>query len=159
MIPNDATGVGLKVDRSVGSGVDEGRGVTTVGETVIDDTGATEGAPVIKELGDDSEYVTFLTAVHPHKYILPAVSTAMPYGEQIDADVASPPSPSMVYLRQMRGAISLLPATVVMMPVLAVILRMRLFCESAKKTLPCMSTETEVGLFMSAVVARMLSPL
>ena len=50
----------MKVGRSEG----RGRGVTAVGDTVIDDAGATEGAPVIKELGDGSEYVTFLTAFH-----------------------------------------------------------------------------------------------
>ena len=54
-------GVGLGVGVVVAVGMGVGRGVPAVGDTVIDDTGATEGAPVTTELGVTAEYVTFLT--------------------------------------------------------------------------------------------------
>ena len=60
MIPSGAKAVGLDV--SLLAGVSMGIDGATVGDTVIDDTGVTEGARVTSELGVDSEYVTFLTA-------------------------------------------------------------------------------------------------
>ena len=121
-------GVGLAVGVAVGVAV--GRGVPAVGDTVIDDTGVIEGAPVTTELGVTAENVTILTNLRSHRYKLPAVSIAIPLGKQNDTDVAFLPSLSYAFERHgltglMDRIMLLVPATVEMMPVLAVIFRIR----------------------------------
>ena len=59
--------VGLVVVVVVGVGVAVSRGVPAVGDTVIDDTGVTEGALITTELGVTAEYVTFLTKLASHR--------------------------------------------------------------------------------------------
>src|SRR5580692_8446185 len=80
----------------------------------------------------------------------PEVSTATQHGKYNDAEVAGPPSPENPRLP--------LPATVVMIPVIADTLRMRLLLVSAIKRLPEASTATLAGLFNNAEVAGPPSP-
>ena len=81
--------------------------------------------------------------------MLPAMSMANPVGYWNRADVGS--KATFIALA--------IPATVDIMPVLAVIFRMRLFHVSEMYMFPDASNATFVGLFRQAAVARMSSPL
>jgi hypothetical protein len=81
---------------------------------------------------------------------LPAASTATPWGNQILALVAGPPSPEKIALP--------VPATVVITPVAVATLRTRLFNVSAMNRLPAASNATPVGWLRLALVAGPPSP-
>ena len=81
---------------------------------------------------------------------LPAPSRNTLVGELSAALVAGPPSPPKLAVPS--------PATVVMMPVLAVTLRMRLLPLSAINKLPAASTATPLGRKSWALVASPPSP-
>ena len=84
-------------------------------------------------------------------YTMPAVSTATPRGPPSIASVPAPPSPLK--------PCSPLPATVIMMPVLAVHSRIRLLLSSAMYTLPTASVVTPHGLWSAALTPTPPSPL
>ena len=81
--------------------------------------------------------------------IFPDVSTTTPVGWKTAAVAA--------ITSFWKGDFIPLPATVVMMPVLADTFRMRLLPVSAIKTFPDLSTATSSGKFSGAVVAPTLS--
>ena len=80
---------------------------------------------------------------------LPALSTAMPAGQNREVPVAAPPSPEKELLP--------FPAMVEMIPP-GVTMRIRLFEVSAIKRLPARSTATPRGWFKEAAAAGPLSP-
>src|SRR5437667_213783 len=83
-------------------------------------------------------------------YRLPLASSATPDGTQTLALVAAPPSPAKVLMP--------LPATVVMIAVAAVTLRIRWLAYSAMYRLPPASTATPTGTLRLAFVAAPPSP-
>ena len=86
--------------------------------------------------------------------MLPTESMAMLLTESIDVAVALPPSTGVDSQSDFP-----VPATVVIMPVLASTFRTRLFDESAMYMFPDASNATFSGELSLAAVARMLSPL
>src|SRR5215471_7016589 len=83
------------------------------------------------------------------RYTLFAGSNAMPYGRPTAALIASPSFPV--------ASTTPVPATVRMIPA-ASIVRTRLLLESVIQTRPLLSTATERGLLILAVVGRPPSP-
>lgn len=98
-----------------------------VGAEGLDDTGVAVGSTA---LGTTSEYVTFRIPLWKVSLIKmsPTASTATYRGRYNRAAVALPPSPTYGMRKR---TVEFIPATVVMMPVLADILRMRSFSVSA----------------------------
>ena len=123
----DVLGVATgKEEEGEGNEEDEVGNRRTLGAeaTGADDAGATEGAGVTDELGATAVYVTFLTTfqISSQKYRDPRESTTMPPGVT-GVNVALLLSPSV---GSRNDDIIPVPATVVIMPVLAVTFRMRL---------------------------------